>query len=122
VFLLYRHFIVGSLLFSPISWHSVDKYRNMALTDRVLKLIKKTFHSVCQDFEASLIEFEGEGDHVHLLIDYPPKVSISKLVGSLKGVSSGLIRERNIPEIRKNYWESPFRPLVVLLEVVAETH
>jgi putative transposase len=33
------------------------------------------------------VEFDGEGDHVHLLVNYPPKVSVSSLVNSLKGVS-----------------------------------
>jgi putative transposase len=44
-------------------------------------------------FEARLVEFGGESDHVHLLIDYPPKIAISKLVNSLKGVSSRLLRK-----------------------------
>ena len=43
------------------------------------------FASVCADFEAELVEFDGEDDHVHLLVNYPPKVAVSALV---KGVSS----------------------------------
>lgn len=46
------------------------------------------FERVCDDFEAELVECDGEKDHVHLLVNYPPKVSISRLVNSLKGVSS----------------------------------
>lgn len=45
-------------------------------------------HDVCESFGAELREFNGEGDHVHLLMHYPPKVSVSKPVNSLKGVSS----------------------------------
>jgi putative transposase len=44
---------------------------------------------VCIDFEAALMEFDGEDDHVHLLVNYPPKVSVvsvSALMNSLKGV------------------------------------
>ena len=37
--------------------------------------------------EAELVEMDGEPDHVHLLINYPPKLAISSLVNSLKGVS-----------------------------------
>lgn len=37
-------------------------------------------------------EFNGEDDHVHLLVHYPPKVALSKLVNSLKGVSSRYLR------------------------------
>ncbi|KQJ26986.1 hypothetical protein AM269_22045 [Escherichia coli] len=45
------------------------------------------FSNVCADFEAELVEMDGEPDHVHLLINYPPKLAISSLVNSLKGVS-----------------------------------
>jgi putative transposase len=62
------------------------------------------FQNVCRDFDAELMEFEGEDDHVHLLISYLPKVSISKLVNSLKGVSSRMIRRMNYPEIKKKLW------------------
>jgi len=42
----------------------------------------------CADFEAELKEFNGERDHIHLLVTDPPKVRFSELVNSLKGVSS----------------------------------
>ena len=67
----------------------VTKYRRSVFTKAVLEDLKEIFASVCQDFEAELVEFDGEKDHVHLLINYPPKVSISRLVNSLKGVSFG---------------------------------
>jgi len=50
------------------------------------------------------VEFDGEDDHVHLLVEYPPKVAVSKLVNSLKGVSSLLIRKKNYPSIKKKLW------------------
>ncbi len=43
---------------------------------------------VCTDFEAQLVQMDGESNHVHLLVNYPPKVSVWLLVNSLKGVSS----------------------------------
>ena len=79
----------------------VTKYRKVCFTPRVLDHMKEVFFSVSNDYEAELVEFEGEGDHVHLLVNYPPKVTLSKLVGSLKGVSSRYIREKNYPEIRE---------------------
>ena len=48
------------------------------------------------------MEFDGEDDHVHLLVNYPPKVAVSTLVNSLKGVSSRMIRKQNHPSIREN--------------------
>ena len=43
---------------------------------------------LCTDFEAELREFDREADHVHLLVNFPPTVAISRLVNSLKGISS----------------------------------
>ena len=63
------------------------------------------FEKVCTAFEAELIEFDGEGDHVHLLIHYPPKVALSKLVNSLKGVSSRKLKLHH-REVANKYWKS----------------
>jgi REP element-mobilizing transposase RayT len=64
----------------------VTKYRKKVFTKAILQVLEEIFCSVCMDFEAQLIEFDGEKDHVHLLVNYPPKVSVSRLVNSLKGV------------------------------------
>ncbi|MBN2865594.1 MAG: IS200/IS605 family transposase [Thiotrichales bacterium] len=82
----------------------VTKYRKDVFSERVLIDLEEIVRSVCLDFEAELVEFNGEHDHVHLLINYPPKVAISNLVNSLKGVSSRLIRKKNYPEIQKKLW------------------
>lgn len=66
----------------------VTKYRRNVFTKQILEALREIFQSVCQDFESRLVEFEGKDDHVHLLIEYPPKIAVSKLVNSLKGVSS----------------------------------
>ena len=80
------------------------KYRRKVFTKEVLDDMRGIFESVCTDFEAQLVEFDGENDHVHLLVNYPPKVSISKLVNSSKGVSSLMIRKKNYPSIREKLW------------------
>lgn len=59
---------------------------------------------MCEDFEAKLEAFEGEYDHVHLLVTYPPKVAVARLVNSLKGVSSRRLR-RELPSVAKHYWK-----------------
>ena len=53
---------------------------------------------------SSLVEFDGEEDHVHLLVNYPPTQSISKLVNALKGASSRRIRKRGYERIQKALW------------------
>ena len=82
----------------------VTKYRRSVFTKAVLEDLKEIFASVCQDFEAELVEFDGEKDYVHLLINYPPKVSVSRLVNSLKGVSSRLIRTKRYACIQDKLW------------------
>ena len=80
------------------------KYTRYVFTKQILDALKIIFPSVCNDFEAGLVEFDGEKYHVHLLITYPPKVSISRLVNSLKGVSSRLIRKKKYPSILSLLW------------------
>ena len=82
----------------------VTKYRRDVFTKEIVEDLRPIFSSVCADFEAELVEFDGEDDHVHLLVNYPPKVAVSKLVNSLKGVSSHLIRKKNYPNIRNKLW------------------
>ena len=72
----------------------VTKYRRNIFDQAVLAEMRKICENVCSDFAATLVEFEGEADHVHLLVNYPPKVAVSKLVNSLKGVSSRLLRQK----------------------------
>ena len=82
----------------------VAKYRRSVFTKEILFELEDIFKGVCEDFESTLIEFDGEGDHVHLLVNYPPKVSVSKLVNSLKGVSSRLIRKKQFPSVKNSLW------------------
>ena len=60
--------------------------------------------AVFSDFECDLVEFNGESNHVHLLVNYPPKVPISHLVNSLKGVSSRRLRQQ-FPGLARHYWK-----------------
>jgi len=62
------------------------------------------FRKICDDFESKLVEFDGEKDHVRLLINYPPKISVSRLVNSLKGVSSRKLMLQH-PNLLQYYWQ-----------------
>ena len=63
---------------------------------------------VCLDFEAELLEFDGEDDHVHLLVAFPPKVAISLLVSRLKGASAYRLRKMAFPEVKRKLWGDHF--------------
>jgi REP element-mobilizing transposase RayT len=49
--------------------------------------------AVCADFECELVEFNGEDNHIHVLVNFPPTVALSKLVNSLKGICSRRLRQ-----------------------------
>src|SRR5262245_28458483 len=79
----------------------VTKYRKKIFSKPLLDSMHMVFEDVCSQFEARLVEFDGETDHVHLLVEYPPKVAVSKLVNCLKGVSSRLLRKK-FPQLLKS--------------------
>ncbi|HEK1023446.1 TPA: IS200/IS605 family transposase [Proteus mirabilis] len=83
----------------------VTKYRRKIFDQDAIEKLRGYFASVCADFDVELVEMDGERDHVHLLINYPPKLAISNLVNSLKGVSSRLFR-RDRPDIaQRDYYK-----------------
>jgi putative transposase len=66
----------------------VAKYRGEAFGEEELRLIEEVFRSVAEQMDFQILEINGEAEHVHSLIEYPPKLSVSKIVNALKGVSS----------------------------------
>ncbi len=92
VFMLHAH-----LVFTP-------KYRRNIFSAVHLKALESYARKVCEDLEVELVEFNGEPNHVHVLVNYPPKLSLSTLVNSLKGVTSRLLR-KDYPEIEQHYWK-----------------
>lgn len=81
----------------------VTKYRRKIFDPDAIEKLRSYFASVCDDFEVELVEMDGESDHVHLLINYPPKLAVSNLVNSLKGVSGRLLR-CDRPDIARRYY------------------
>ena len=61
--------------------------------------------AVCRDFACELAEFNGETEHVHLLVRFPPTVALSRLVNSLKGVSSRRLRQE-FPDLARHSWRA----------------
>ncbi|GAB3831632.1 hypothetical protein GCM10027610_022160 [Dactylosporangium cerinum] len=74
-------------------------------SDRHLARMKEIMLAVCADFETELVEFNGENNHVHLLVNFPPKVALAKLVNSLKGVSSRRMRQE-FPDLVRHYYRA----------------
>lgn len=83
----------------------VTKYRRRVLDEAATAALRSIFTKVCEDFGAELRACDGEDDHVHLLVEYPPTVLLPTLVNSLKGVSSRLLRQQR-PDIVRRYWKN----------------
>ena len=72
----------------------VVKYRIPAISAEILARLEQILKQTLNKWESELLEFNGESEHVHLLIDYKPDIPLSTLIGNLKTVSSRLIRTR----------------------------
>ncbi|MEC7941267.1 MAG: IS200/IS605 family transposase [Pseudomonadota bacterium] len=71
------------------------KCRRKLFTGIMIEQLREAFESACVKLECELIEMDGEQDHVHLLIAYPPKLSVSVMVNNLKSISSRMLRLQN---------------------------
>ena len=83
----------------------VTKYRHRCFTTDMLKRLHSIFTDLCDSWGIDLLEFGGEADHVHLLVEVHPNVTPSKLINNLKTVSSRYIREEFAEELKKYYWK-----------------
>jgi putative transposase len=83
----------------------VTKFRHGVFGDRHLARMEEIMRAVCADFDTELVEFNGEDNHVHLLVNFPPKVALAKLVNSLKGVSSRRMRQE-FPDLVRHYYRA----------------
>ncbi|NEQ84792.1 MAG: IS200/IS605 family transposase [Moorea sp. SIO2I5] len=86
----------------------VPNYRRKVLTRKMLIRLESIFSTLMSKWEGSLVEFNGETDHVHLLIQYNPQTQLSKLINNLKTVSSRYLRKEFSDQINKDYSKKVF--------------
>lgn len=92
------------------SYHIVwtPKYRFRILTGLVKESIDKKIRQLCEWKKLELIELNIQSDHIHILISVPPKLSISQVMGILKGKTAIDIFKR-FPNLKKKpYWGNHF--------------
>lgn len=73
-----------------------------------MERLREIYAHLCEQWKGELREFNGECDHVHLVVDYPPDVRLSELVNNLKSVSSRLIRKEFADVINQFYSQPVF--------------
>jgi putative transposase len=86
----------------------VTKYRRKVLSGEMLDYLKTAFTEILSGWRCSLLEFGGEEDHVHLLVDIHPALDISDLINNLKSASSKRLRRVYADRIRRFYWKPVF--------------
>ncbi|MHC1741488.1 MAG: IS200/IS605 family transposase [Syntrophobacteraceae bacterium] len=86
----------------------VTKYRRKVITRDMLEYLKTAFSEILKDWRCELIEFGGESDHVHLLVDIHPALDISVLINNLKTASSRRVGNRFSEHIKTFYWKPAF--------------
>ncbi len=86
----------------------VTKYRRKTLSHELLGYLKTAFTECLAAWNCKLIEFGGESDHVHLLIDIHPALDISVLINNLKTASARRARARFAEHLAPFYWKPLF--------------
>ena len=70
------------------------KYRRKAFFGQKRMEIGKILRKLCEFKQVNIVEAEVCPDHIHMLVEIPPKISVSGFVGYLKGKSSLIIYQR----------------------------
>lgn len=74
----------------------------------MLQRLQQVLTTLCLKWECELVEFGGEADHIHMLIEAHPSIEPAKLLGNLKSVSSRKIRQEYAQHLAKYFWKPYF--------------
>jgi putative transposase len=99
---------------SHVIWHCqyhivwVPKYRYKVLKGKIGEEVRKTIIVQSERLGCEIVELNVQVDHIHLLIKVPPKVSISALMGVMKGKSAIRVSSK-FPDLKQRpYWGNHF--------------
>lgn len=95
VFLLHYHLIL------------VIKYRRKVIDAPISKRAKEIFEYISPKYHITLMEWNHDIDHIHILFKAHPKSEISKFINAYKSASSRLLK-KEFPNIRQNLWKEYF--------------
>ncbi len=85
----------------------ITKYRYKVLTADIGEYIREVIRQDCSRLDIQIISGVVSGDHVHLYISYPPKLSVAEIMKQLKGRYSKKVQQE-FPQLRKRYWGQHF--------------
>lgn len=81
----------------------VTKYRYPVLQKDIALKLRALIRRICADNDVTIISGAVSPKHVHLLVSYPPNISLSKLVQFMKGTTSRKLQQE-FPQLGKRYW------------------
>ncbi|ENQ3112685.1 IS200/IS605 family transposase [Bacillus cereus] len=95
VFLLYYHLVL------------VVKYRRNVFGDDMSDYVKDMFVRLSENYNITLVEWNHDVDHVHILFKAHPNTEMTKFINAYKSASSRLIK-RDFPQVKKKLWKEMF--------------
>ena len=100
----------GRHVVSALHVHLVflTKYRRRVISEKIWPTLIAGFESAAAKLGVRMREVNHDGDHVHMLVEYPPSLSVSEITNALKGVSSRMVRRDCMSAIRQHLWGTHF--------------
>ncbi|MFP3666392.1 MULTISPECIES: IS200/IS605 family transposase [Priestia] len=95
VFSMYYHLVL------------VVKYRRNVIDDTISEYAKDKFVSLSEKYNITLVEWNYDFDHIHILFKAQPNSELSKFINAYKSASSRLIK-KEFPSVRKQLWKEMF--------------
>ena len=83
------------------------KYRKWILRGDIKERVKSVFEEIARNHEFAIDTLEMDKDHVHIFLSFPPRYSISRVVGMLKSISAKVIFKEH-PEVKEELWGGEF--------------
>ena len=83
----------------------VTKYRRPILVSGLETCVKEKISELCLKHGWDIVAMETDRDHIHLLINYPPNITVTSIVRILKQVSTNRLWKEFQPMLRKHFWK-----------------
>jgi len=95
VFLLYYHLVL------------CVKYRRKVIDDSISERLREIFEYVAPAYNISLLEWNHDVDHLHVLLKTQPNTEMSKFLNAYKSAASRLIK-KEFPQVKQKLWKEAF--------------
>ena len=104
VFSLYYHLILVT------KYRFIQKLKILSVvvfTENISERAKEIFEYIAPNYKLELVEWNHDGDHIHVLFKAQPKTELTKFINAYKSASSRLLK-KEFPEIKQRLWKEMF--------------